>query len=82
MAGKKKAYTTLLQRRTFLCRKKFPKNGGHRGKISVVDMVSLVSIGFLYPPPAWKVFLLGQKSSPKDFLSVVVVYVFFFSEWV
>ena len=33
------------------------KNGGHRGKISVVDMVFLVCIGFLYPPPAWKVFL-------------------------
>ena len=45
----------------------------------MVDMVFLVFIGFLYPPPAWKVFLLGQKSSPKDFLSVVVVYAFFFS---
>ena len=42
-------------------------------------MVFLVFIGFLYPPPAWKVFLLGQKSSPKDLLSVVVVYAFFFS---
>ena len=75
LAGKKKAYTALLQCRTFLCR----KNGVHRGKISVVDMVFLVFIGFLYPPPAWKVFLSGQKSSPKDFLSVVVVYAFFFS---
>ena len=56
------------------------KNGVYRGKISVVDMVFLGFIGFLYPPPAWKVFLLGQKSSPKDFLSVVVVYAFFFSE--
>ena len=55
------------------------KNGGHRGKISVVDMVFLVFIGFGYPPPAWKVFLFGQKSSPKDFLSVVVVYAFLFS---
>ena len=55
------------------------KNGGHRGKISVVDMAFLVFIGFLYPPLAWKVFLCGQKSSPKDFLSVVVVYAFFFS---
>ena len=45
----------------------------------MVDMVFLVFIGFLYPPPAWEVFLLGQKSSPKDFLSVVVVYAFFFS---
>ena len=43
-------------------------------------MVFLVFIGFLYPPPAWKVFLLGQKSSPKDFLSVVVVYAFFSSD--
>ena len=42
-------------------------------------MVFLVFIGFLYPPPVWKVFLLGQKSSPKDFLSVVVVYAFIFS---
>ena len=53
------------------------KMGGHRGKISVVDMEFLVFIGFLYPPPAWKVFLWGQKSSPKDFLLVVVVYAFF-----
>ena len=37
-------------------------------------MAFLVFIGFLYPPPAWKVFLSGQKSSPKDFLLVVVVY--------
>ena len=36
----------------------------------------LVFIGFLYPPPAWKVFLWGQKSSPKDFFLVVVVYLF------
>ena len=55
------------------------KNGFHRGKISVVDMAFLAFIGFWYPPPAWKVFLFGQKSSPKDFLSVVVVYAFFFS---
>ena len=43
-------------------------------------MVFLVFIGFLYPPPTWKVFLSSQKSSPKDFLSVVVVYAFFLSE--
>ena len=30
------------------------------------------------PPPAWKVFLRGQKSSPNDFLSVVIVYAFCF----
>ena len=45
----------------------------------MVDMVFLVFIGFLCPPPASKVFLGGQKSSPKDFLLVVVVYTFFFS---
>ena len=33
------------------------KNGGRRGKISVVDMVFLVFIGFLYLPPTWKVSL-------------------------
>ena len=43
------------------------KNGVHRGKLSVVDMVFLVFIGFLYPPLAWKVFLCSQKSSPKIF---------------
>ena len=42
-------------------------------------MALLIFIGFLYPSPAWKVFLSGQKGSPKDFLSVVVVYAFFFS---
>ena len=72
--GKKKAHTALLQCRTFLCRKKI---GGHRGKISVVEKVFLVFIGFLYPPPIWKVILRGQTSSPKDFLSVVVVYALF-----
>ena len=33
------------------------KNGVHGGKISVVDMVFQVFIGFLCPPQAWKVFL-------------------------
>ena len=32
--------------------------------------------GFLYQPPTWKVFSLR---TPNDFLSVVVVYAFFFS---
>ena len=53
-AGKKKAYTALLQSRTFLFAE---RNGGHRRKISVVDMAFLIFLGFLYPPPAWKVFL-------------------------
>ena len=41
-------------------------NGGHRGKISVVDMVCLVFIGFLYPPLTWKVFSLR----PEKFLKL------------
>ena len=45
----------------------------------MVDMVFLVFVGLLYPPSTWKVFLGGQKSSPNDFVSVVVVYAFFFS---
>ena len=45
----------------------------------MVDMVFLVFIRFLYPPPAWKVFLRGQKSSPEVLFSVVVVRVHIFS---
>ena len=41
------------------------KNGVHRGKISVVDMAFLVFIGFLYPPPAWKVFFEASKFSKR-----------------
>ena len=41
-----------------------PKNGGDRGKILVVDMVFLVFIGFLYLPPAWKVFFDARKVLP------------------
>ena len=63
ISWKKRAYTALLQCRTFLCR----KNGVHRGKISVVDMVFLVFIGFLYPPLAWKVFYLQPEKFPKWF---------------
>ena len=63
IAGKKKPYTALLQCRTFLCR----KNGVHRGKISVVDMVFLVSIGLLCPPPAWKAFFETRKVLQKIF---------------
>ena len=48
----------------------------------MVDMVFLGFIGFLDLLPAWKVLLRGQKSSPKDFLSVVVLYAFFFSVYV
>ena len=48
-----------------------PKKRGHRGKISVVDMVFLVFIGFLCPPPAWKVFFEARKVPQK-------IFVFFF----
>ena len=37
---------------------------------------SIYFIGFLYPPPAWKFLLWCQKSSSKNYLSVVVVYFF------
>ena len=61
--GKKKPYTALFQCRTFLCRKKWgPPRKDFGGGYGFV-----VFIGFLYPPPAWKVFLWGQKSSPNDF---------------
>ena len=74
-SGKKKAYTALLQCRTFLCRKKmgsteerfrwwiwFP--GFYRVFVSTTGLES---------------FSFRSESSPKDFLSVVVVYAFFFS---
>ena len=45
------------------------KNGFRRGKISVVNMVLLVLIRFLYPLPAWKVFLFeARKVLQKIFL--------------
>ena len=33
----------------------------------MVDMAFLVFIGFLYPPPAWKVFSLRPEKLPKRF---------------
>ena len=78
MLGKRKHTPTCSSEElSFLCRK---KDRGHRRKISVVDMVLRVFIGFLHLPPAWKVFLWGQKSPPNDLLSVVVAYSFFSSE--
>ena len=41
--------------------------GGQRGAISVVDMVFLVFIRFLYPPPAWNVFFEARKVPQKIF---------------
>ena len=41
------------------------KNGGHRGKISVVDMAFLVFIGFLYSPPGLESFSLRPEKFPK-----------------
>ena len=43
------------------------RNGGHRGKISVVDMVFLVCSGFLYSPLAWKTFFQARKVVQKIF---------------
>ena len=71
----KKAYTALLQSRTFLCRKKwgpqrkdFGGGYGFPGYYRVfVSTTGLES------------FFWGQNSSPKDFLSVVVAYAFFLS---
>ena len=74
--GKKKAYTALLQCRTCFPRKKwgpqrkdfgggygFP--GFHREFVSTIDLESF--------------FFEARKVSPRDFLSVVVVYAFIFS---
>ena len=78
--GKKKAYTALLQWGTFLCWKKwgtqrkafggrygFP--GFYRVSVSATSLESNL------------VFLCGQKSSPKSFLLVVVMYAFFSLCW-
>ena len=43
------------------------KKGGHRGKISVVAMVFLVFIGFLYPPLSWKNVFEARKVFQKIF---------------
>ena len=61
-AGKRKPYAALLQFRTFLCR----KNGVHRGKISVVDMASLVFIG-LFVSTTGKFFFEARKVVQKIF---------------
>ena len=56
------------------------KNGGHRGKISVVDMILGGFVGFFYPPPVWKVSLFEARKVPqKIFFWWWVAYVFFFS---
>ena len=62
-SGKKKAYTALLQCRTFLCR----KNGGHRGKISVVDMVFLVFYRVFVSTTDLESFSLRPEKFPKRF---------------
>ena len=69
---KKEPYTTLLQWGTFLAK----RHGGSRQKMLVVEMVSLVFIGFLQLPQAWKGFYEARKRVPNDFLSVVVVYAY------
>ena len=57
-----KAYTALLQRETFLCRK---KNGGRRRKISVVDMVSLGFCRVFVSTTGLGSFHWGQKFSKR-----------------
>ena len=62
--GKKKAYTALLQCRTFLCQKKW---GPHRGKISVVDMVIPGFHSVLVSTTDLERFLLRPEKFPKIF---------------
>ena len=61
--GKKKAYTALLQCRTF----PLPKKWGPQRKDFGGGYGFLVLIGILYPPLTWKVCLWGQKSSQMIF---------------
>ena len=73
-AGKKKAYTDLLQWGTFLLPKKW---GPQRKDFSGRYGSSWFLYGFrIYHWPG-KFFFKASKSSPIDFLSVVVVYAFF-----
>ena len=51
------------------------RNGGHREKMSVVDMAFLVFIGCSYPT-GLNVFLWGQRSSQKIFFAVMVMCAF------
>ena len=55
------------------------KNRVHRGNISVVDMGFPGFYRVFVSTTGLESFLSDQKSSPKIFLSVVVVYAFFFS---
>ena len=73
--GNKKAYTVLLQRRTFFCRKKWgPQRRDFGGRYGFPGFYRV-----FVSTTGLEIFLLGQKSSPIDLLSVVVVHVFFFS---
>ena len=76
MSGEKKAIRRPAPVRNFSFAetKRGPLRKDFRGRYAF-----LVFIGFLYPPLAWRVLLCGQRSSLDDFLSVVVVYAFFFS---
>ena len=74
-AGKKKAYTPAPVKNFSLPK----KNGGHREKTSVVDMAFLFFSYRVFVSTTDLESFLGQKSSSRDYLSVVVVYVFFFS---
>ena len=70
-----KVYTALLQCRTFLCRKKWGpqrKDFGGRYSFPCFHWVFVSTTGL-------ESFSLRPEKFPKDFLSVVVVYAFFFS---
>ena len=74
-ARKKKAYTALLQCRTFRCRKKRGpqrKDFGGRYGFPGFYRVFVSTTGL-------ESFSFSPEKFPKDFLSVVVVYAFFFS---
>ena len=74
-AGREKPYTTLLHWKTLFCWK---EGGGHKGKISVIDMVSLVLKGrWIYHRPGFFEAKFSNLSSFWDG-SVRVVCVFFF----
>ena len=71
-AGKKKAYTALLQCRTFLCRKKWgPQRKDFGGRCGFPGL-HRVFVSITDPEG----FSLRPGKYPKDFLSMVVVYVF------
>ena len=74
--GKRKHAPTCSSEELFLAE----KNGGHTGKISVVALVFLVFVGFLFLPPAWKAFSLRPEKFSKR-CSIGGASVRFFLPW-